>query len=105
MQVKAMRPMTAPDQGELDSWKTLPCGEAEFLAKEGGSTSLSGEPGYSVLERVWARPTFEVHGVVGGFQAAGAKTVIPAKATAKVSLRLVPSQDPDNTLPALLTWI
>ena len=45
----------------------------------------------SVLERVWARPTFEVHGIAGGFTAAGAKTVIPAKATAKVSFRLVPA--------------
>ena len=59
---------------------------------------LTGEPGRSVLERVWSRPTFEVHGIAGGFTGAGAKTVIPAKATAKVSIRLVPRQDPDAVI-------
>ena len=49
-----------------------------------------------MLERIWARPTFEVHGIAGGFTGAGAKTVIPAKATAKVSIRLVPKQDPEK---------
>ena len=68
----------------------------EFLKKEVGSTRLTGEPGYSVLERIWARPTLEVHGIAGGFTGAGAKTVIPAKATAKVSMRLVPNQDPEK---------
>jgi len=57
---------------------------------------LTGEPGYSVLYRTWARPTLEVHGIVGGFVGAGAKTVIPARATAKVSMRLVPDQDADD---------
>ena len=51
---------------------------------------LTGEPGFSVLYRTWARPTLEVHGMPGGFTAPGAKTVIPAKAAAKVSMRLVP---------------
>ena len=51
-----------------------------------------------MLERVWARPTLEVHGIAGGFTGAGAKTVIPAKATAKVSIRLVPKQDPDKVI-------
>ena len=59
---------------------------------------LTGEPGYSVLYRTWARPTLEVHGMPGGFVAPGAKTVIPAKASAKVSMRLVPNQDPDDIL-------
>ena len=62
----------------------------EFLTNEVGSTQLTGEPDRSVLERVWSRPTLEVHGIAGGFTGAGAKTVIPAKATAKVSFRLVP---------------
>jgi acetylornithine deacetylase/succinyl-diaminopimelate desuccinylase-like protein len=53
-----------------------------------------GEPGYSVLERTWARPTLDVHGIPGGFTGAGAKTVIPAKAVAKVSMRLVPDMTP-----------
>src|SRR5699024_5032438 len=59
-----------------------------------GSKQLVGEAGYSVLERTWARPTLDVHGIPGGFIGAGAKTVIPAKATAKVSMRLVPNQTP-----------
>ena len=59
---------------------------------------LTGEPGYSVLYRTWARPTLEVHGMPGGFTAPGAKTVIPARASAKVSMRLVPDQDEEDIL-------
>jgi len=59
-----------------------------------GSKQLVGEAGYSVLERTWARPTLDVHGIPGGFTGAGAKTVIPAKALAKVSMRLVPGMTP-----------
>src|SRR5439155_123093 len=54
--------------------------------------ALTGLKGHSVLERLWALPTFEIHGIMGGFTSDGAKTVIPAAATAKVSLRLVPNQ-------------
>jgi acetylornithine deacetylase/succinyl-diaminopimelate desuccinylase-like protein len=61
---------------------------------EVGARELVGEAGYSVLERIWARPTLDVHGMPGGFTGTGAKTVIPAKATAKVSMRLVPGMDP-----------
>jgi acetylornithine deacetylase/succinyl-diaminopimelate desuccinylase-like protein len=89
-----------PAKAELDSWKNLPFDEKEFLEKEVGSSKLTGEPKYSVLERVWARPTMEVHGIAGGFTGAGAKTVIPAKATAKVSFRLVPDQTPDKVIEA-----
>ena len=88
----------APAPAELASWAQLPFDEQEFLNKEVGSTSLTGEKGYSVFHRTWARPTLEVHGIAGGFTAAGAKTVIPAKATAKVSIRLVPEQDPDTVV-------
>ncbi len=90
----------APAPAELASWQSLPFSEQEMLNKEVGSTQLTGESGYSVLERVWARPTMEVHGIAGGFTAAGAKTVIPAKATAKVSFRLVPNQDPEKVIEA-----
>ena len=58
--------------------------------------SCSARRGYTTLERVWARPTFEVNGLLGGFTGEGAKTVIPAVAMAKVSMRLVPNQDPDK---------
>jgi acetylornithine deacetylase/succinyl-diaminopimelate desuccinylase-like protein len=87
-----------PAPAELESWRRLPFDEKEFLAKEVGSSCLTGEAGYSVFERTWARPTLEVHGIAGGFTGAGAKTVIPAKATAKVSIRLVPDQDPDKVI-------
>src|SRR5215467_9294240 len=66
-----------------------------------GVTELAGEAGYSVLERKWARPTLDVHGIVGGFTGAGSKTVIPARARAKVSTRLVPRQDPARVLAGL----
>jgi acetylornithine deacetylase/succinyl-diaminopimelate desuccinylase-like protein len=94
-----------PAAAELESWKSLPFSEAEFLEKEVGATGLTGEPGRTVLERVWSRPTFEVHGIAGGFTAPGAKTVIPAKATAKVSFRLVPRQDPDQVIFAFRSWV
>jgi acetylornithine deacetylase/succinyl-diaminopimelate desuccinylase-like protein len=86
----------APSKDELKAWKRLPFNEEHYRKTEVGSKVLTGEPGYSVLYRTWARPTLEVHGMPGGFIAAGAKTVIPAKAAAKVSMRLVPNQDPDD---------
>jgi acetylornithine deacetylase/succinyl-diaminopimelate desuccinylase-like protein len=94
-----------PDPAEKHSWTTLPFDEKEFLKNEVGSTRLTGEPGYSVLERVWARPTLEVHGIAGGFTAAGSKTVIPARATAKVSIRLVPKQDPQKIIAAYKKFV
>jgi len=80
---------------EREQWKKLPFNERRY-AKELGAPKLFGESGYSTLERVWARPTFEVNGMQGGFTGEGAKTVIPAVAMAKVSMRLVPNQDPDK---------
>jgi acetylornithine deacetylase/succinyl-diaminopimelate desuccinylase-like protein len=94
-----------PDAKELESWRQLPFSEKEFLHEQVGSSALTGEPGQSVLERVWARPTFEVHGIAGGFASAGAKTVIPAKAVAKVSLRVVPKQDPEKVVAAVKSWL
>jgi acetylornithine deacetylase/succinyl-diaminopimelate desuccinylase-like protein len=80
-----------PSAKELKAWKALPIKEGAFR-KEAGAKALTGEKGFLFLERVWSRPTFEVHGIVGGYQGAGYKTVIPAEATAKVTLRLVPDQ-------------
>jgi acetylornithine deacetylase/succinyl-diaminopimelate desuccinylase-like protein len=82
-----------PSADELAAWKSLPFSAEEFQRNEVGATELTGEPDYSVLERLWSRPTLEVHGMPGGFTGAGAKTVIPARATAKVSMRLVPNMD------------
>src|SRR5260370_18735643 len=81
-----------PSKGELASWKRLPFRESEFLKHRVQAKALTGLKAYSVLERLWALPTFEIHGITGGFTGDGAKTVIPAEATAKVSLRLVPDQ-------------
>jgi acetylornithine deacetylase/succinyl-diaminopimelate desuccinylase-like protein len=80
---------------ERAEWKKLPFNETRYR-KELGAPKLFGESGYSTLERVWARPTLEVNGILGGFTGEGAKTVIPAVAMAKVSMRLVPNQDPDR---------
>ena len=82
----------SPSEEELAQWAALPFNEEEYLENEIGSVALTGEPGYSVLERVWARPTLEVHGIRGGYTGEGSKTVIPAKATVKLSCRLVPGQ-------------
>ena len=84
----------APSKDELKAWKRLPFNEEHYRKTEVGSKVLTGEPGYSVLYRTWARPTLEVHGIRGGFTGEGAKTVIPAVATAKISMRLVPDMDP-----------
>ena len=83
-----------PSPEELKAWKSLPFDEEHYRKTEVGSRTLVGESGYSVLERTWARPSLDVHGIPGGFIGAGAKTVIPAKALAKVSMRLVPGMTP-----------
>ena len=81
-----------PTKAELTTWRRLPFSETQFLKQRVQAKALAGLKQYSVLERLWALPTFEIHGVLGGFTGEGAKTVIPAEATAKVSLRLVPNQ-------------
>ncbi|HUD54010.1 MAG TPA: dipeptidase [Terracidiphilus sp.] len=83
-----------PSPAELAAWRSLPFDEEQYRIAEVGSKKLVGESGYTVLERTWARPTLDVHGIPGGFIGAGAKTVIPAKAQAKVSMRLVPGMTP-----------
>jgi len=81
-----------PSKRELATWKRLPFKEGEFLRHRVQAKALTGLKTHSVLERLWALPTFEIHGIMGGFTGDGAKTVIPAEARAKVSLRLVPDQ-------------
>ena len=89
-----------PSEAELEAWRRLPVNE-ESQKAEMGAPALEGEAGYSPAERKWARPTLDVHGVMGGFVGAGSKTVIPAVATAKVSMRLVPDQEPAAILGRL----
>jgi acetylornithine deacetylase/succinyl-diaminopimelate desuccinylase-like protein len=80
---------------ERAEFAKLPFNEKKYK-QELGAPRLFGETGYTTLERIWARPTFEVNGLLAGFTGEGAKTVIPAVAMAKVSMRLVPNQDPKN---------
>ncbi|MFL5607934.1 MAG: dipeptidase [Gemmatimonadaceae bacterium] len=77
----------------LSQMASLPFDEEHFRA-ETGAPALGGEKGFTVLERLWTRPTCEVNGLLSGYTGEGAKTVLPAKAMAKVSCRLVPGQDP-----------
>jgi acetylornithine deacetylase/succinyl-diaminopimelate desuccinylase-like protein len=86
-----------PSAKEREAWARLPLDEEEYKSKEMGARELVGEPEVPLLERVWARPTFEVHGIRGGFTGEGAKTVIPARAVAKISTRLVADQRPDES--------
>jgi acetylornithine deacetylase/succinyl-diaminopimelate desuccinylase-like protein len=83
-----------PSPKEREAWARLPFDERDYTEKEMGARELIGEPGIPLFERLWARPTFEVHGIRGGFTGEGAKTVIPARAVAKISTRLVADQDP-----------
>jgi len=80
-------------QEERDGFAELPFDEASFLA-ETGAAAERGEAGYTALERVWARPTLDFNGIIGGFTGEGAKTVLPSKVRAKFSCRLVPDQTP-----------
>jgi acetylornithine deacetylase/succinyl-diaminopimelate desuccinylase-like protein len=84
-----------PDEETRRSWRELPVGD-ETLRAEIGASQLVGEPGYTALERTWARPTLDVHGIPGGFTGAGGKTVIAAHASAKISMRIVPNQRADK---------
>jgi acetylornithine deacetylase/succinyl-diaminopimelate desuccinylase-like protein len=93
----AARPLDEEERRRLGE---LPFEEATLL-EETGAPEVWGEPGFTALERRWARPTFEVNGIFGGYQGEGAKTIIPAWAGAKLSLRLVPDQEPDAVLRAV----
>jgi acetylornithine deacetylase/succinyl-diaminopimelate desuccinylase-like protein len=90
-----------PSPKERDAWARLPFDEDEYVKKEMGARELVGEPGVPVFERLWARPTLEIHGIRGGFTGEGAKTVIPARALAKISMRLVADQRPDEAADQL----
>lgn len=82
-------------QEEREALGRLPFDE-EAYRREIGAPKLHGEKGYTVLETLWCRPTLDVCGIWGGFTGEGAKTVIPSAAHAKVSMRLVPRQNPDS---------
>ena len=83
---------------ERKAWRKLPVDGDKEVLRETGSPALFGEEGYSTLERLWARPTAEINGIGGGYQGTGTKTVIASHAMAKLTFRLVPNQDGDETL-------
>lgn len=80
---------------EKENFKALKFSDKNF-AKDLGVGQLEGEKGFTTLERLWARPTLDCNGIIGGFTGKGAKTVIPSKVTAKISMRLVPDQNPNK---------
>src|SRR5215467_15138342 len=85
---------------ERKQFAALPFDEAAFK-KQIGVAAVAGEEGYTTLERRSARPTFDINGLTSGYQGEGAKTDLPAKASAKFSFRLVPNQDPAKIAKAL----
>jgi acetylornithine deacetylase/succinyl-diaminopimelate desuccinylase-like protein len=93
-----------PTEEELAGWRQLPITEEE-QKRAMGVKALEGEPEFSPVERKWARPTLDVHGIIGGFQGEGQKTVIPARAKAKISMRLVPDQDPERIFESFVAFV
>lgn len=89
---------------ERAQFAQLPFSEAEFL-KEVGSSATAGEAGYSTLERRWARPTCDINGMMSGYTGQGPKTIIPSRAMAKITCRLVPGQKPAKILDALEAFL
>ena len=89
---------------ERQAWVDLPWSDEEYR-RDLGLDSLWGEPGYSTLERCWGRPTLEINGIWGGFTGHGAKTVIPRRASAKITCRLVPNQNPTKIVDQLESFI
>ncbi|MFM8214793.1 MAG: dipeptidase [Pirellula sp.] len=92
------------EDSERQMWASLGFSDSKF-AEQLGVNALTGETGYTTLERRWARPTFDVHGLLGGYQGEGGKTVIPSWNGAKISFRLVPNQDPATVAKQLRQFI
>ncbi len=92
------------DQEERDGFAELGYTD-EILCKETGASAAFGEKGFTTLERMWARPTCDVNGLLSGYGGEGAKTIIPANAMAKVSMRLVPNQEPEKIAKAFTDYV
>jgi acetylornithine deacetylase/succinyl-diaminopimelate desuccinylase-like protein len=92
------------DAAEIESWAAPPDYD-ETLKRLMGARALEGEPDYSAIERQWSRPTLDINGMISGFTGEGTKTVIPARASAKVSMRLVPDQDAQRIVDTLTEYV
>ncbi|MFW6133061.1 MAG: M20/M25/M40 family metallo-hydrolase [Planctomycetota bacterium] len=90
---------------ERVAWDELPFDEADYAASLGVDALTGGEDGRDVLHRIWARPTLDCNGLVAGYTGAGTKTIIPARATAKISCRLVPEQDPHRVAESFRDFV
>jgi len=93
-----------PAAKTLKQWQRLGFSAAEFLGDIGLTTSV-GETDYTVMEQVWARPTLEFNGITGGYQGVGSKTVIPSRASVKITCRLVPGQKPERILAGVRDFV
>ena len=97
--------VTELPSAQKQQWAALDDVDSKRFMADVGLKQAAGEHGYSVIEQKWSRPTAEFNGITGGYQGAGSKTVIPAEASAKLTFRLVPGQQPDKIIAAFHQFV